>query len=73
VHREAEEIYVFTAGAGRLRVGQEEREVVAGDLAVIPPNTPHKLWNPSADKPLVLLCCCSPPYSDGHTVLTEPG
>jgi mannose-6-phosphate isomerase-like protein (cupin superfamily) len=70
LHREAEEIYVFIAGAGRLRVGQEEREVAAGDFVVIPPGTRHKLWNPSAGEPLSLLCCCSPPYSDDDTVLT---
>jgi mannose-6-phosphate isomerase-like protein (cupin superfamily) len=68
-HREAEEIYVFIAGAGRLRVGEEEREVAAGDFVLIPPGTRHKLWNPSAG-PLALFCCCSPPYSDDDTVLT---
>jgi mannose-6-phosphate isomerase-like protein (cupin superfamily) len=33
--------------------------------------TEHKLTNTGAD-PLVLLCCCAPPYSDEDTVLTEP-
>jgi mannose-6-phosphate isomerase-like protein (cupin superfamily) len=70
LHREAEEIYVFIGGAGRLRVGEEERDVAAGDFVVIPPGTPHKLWNPSAGEPLSLFCCCSPPYSDDDTVLT---
>jgi mannose-6-phosphate isomerase-like protein (cupin superfamily) len=36
---------------------------------VIPPGTPHKLWNPN-DAPLVLLCCCAPAYSDADTVMT---
>ena len=70
-HVEAEELYFFTAGAGRLRVGDEEREVRAGDCVVIPPGMPHKLWNPSASEPLVLLCCCAPAYSDEDTVLLE--
>ena len=43
-HREAEELYFFTAGHGRLRVGDDEREVGPGDCAVIPPGTVHKLW-----------------------------
>jgi mannose-6-phosphate isomerase-like protein (cupin superfamily) len=36
---------------------------------VIPPGTPHKLWN-TGSAPLVLLCCCAPPYSDDDTVMT---
>ena len=70
LHREAEELYFFTAGRGRLRVGEDEREVGAGDCAVIPPGTVHKLWNPGPG-PLVLLCCCAPAYSHEDTVLLE--
>jgi mannose-6-phosphate isomerase-like protein (cupin superfamily) len=70
LHREAEELYFFTAGRGRLRVGDEERDVSAGDCAVIPPGTVHKLWNTGSD-PLVLLCCCAPAYSDDDTELVE--
>ena len=69
-HVLSEELYFFTAGRGRLRVGEDEREVGAGDCAVIPPGTEHKLWNTGPD-PLVLLCCCAPPYSDDDTVITE--
>ena len=68
-HRVTEELYFFTAGAGRLRLGDEERAVTAGDCAVIPPGTPHKLWN-TGDGPLTLLCCCAPAYSHDDTVLT---
>lgn len=70
LHRASEELYFFTAGSGRLRVGDEERDVTAGDCAVIPPGTPHKLWATSAE-PLALLCCCSPAYTDDDTVLLE--
>jgi mannose-6-phosphate isomerase-like protein (cupin superfamily) len=70
LHRQAEELYFFTAGRGRLRVGDVEREVTAGDCAVIPPGTVHKLWN-TGDEALVLLCCCAPAYSDEDTVLLE--
>ncbi|MCU0257804.1 MAG: cupin domain-containing protein [Solirubrobacteraceae bacterium] len=72
LHPEAEELYFFTAGTGRLRVGDDEREVAAGDCAVIPPGTPHKLWNRSDTEPLVLLCCCAPAYRHEDTVLLEP-
>jgi mannose-6-phosphate isomerase-like protein (cupin superfamily) len=67
-HRTSEEIYYFTAGAGRMRLGDEEAEVRAGDTVVIAPGVKHKLFNPGAE-PLVLLCCCAPPYSDADTVL----
>jgi len=67
-HRRSEELYYFLAGSGRMRLGDEEDDVRAGDCVVIPPGTPHKLWNPGPDA-LVLLCCCAPPYSDDDTVL----
>jgi mannose-6-phosphate isomerase-like protein (cupin superfamily) len=69
-HPRAEELYFFTSGRGRLRIGLEECEVGPGDCAVIPPGAEHKLVN-TGDEPLVLLCCCSPPYSHEDTVLTE--
>ena len=69
-HREAEELYFFTAGRGRLRLGEDERDVGPGDCAVIPPGTVHKLWA-TGDAPLVLLCCCAPAYSHEDTVLVD--
>jgi mannose-6-phosphate isomerase-like protein (cupin superfamily) len=71
-HHVAEELYFFTAGRGRLRIGGEERDVAPGDCAVIPPGAEHKLTN-TGDEPLVLLCCCAPAYSHEDTVLTENG
>ena len=69
-HRTTEEIYFFTHGSGRMRLGGQEAEVRAGDTVVIAPGVAHKLWN-TGDEPLVLLCCCSPPYSHDDTVLLE--
>ena len=68
-HEKTEELYYFTSGHGRMRHGPEEDEVGPGDCVVIPPGTPHKLWNTGAE-PLVLLCCCAPAYSDDDTVMT---
>lgn len=70
LHREAEEIYYFVSGSGRMRLGSDEAEVTVGDAVVIPPGTPHKLWNPGPE-PLVLLCCCAPAYSDADTVMLD--
>jgi mannose-6-phosphate isomerase-like protein (cupin superfamily) len=69
-HRRAEEIYLFTGGSGRMRLGDQERAVRSGDCVVIPPGTAHKLWADDTG-PLVLLCCCAPAYSDEDTVLLE--
>src|SRR4051812_9726858 len=70
LHREAEELYFFTAGRGVMTLGGEEREVGAGDCVVIPPGTPHALRN-FGDAALVLLCACSPAYSHDDTVLLK--
>ena len=67
-HRVSEEIYYFTSGSGRMRLGDEESPVRAGDMVVIAPGVNHKLWA-DADAPLVLLCCCAPAYSNEDTVL----
>jgi mannose-6-phosphate isomerase-like protein (cupin superfamily) len=69
-HRTTEEIYFFTHGTGRMRLGTKEREVGPGDTVVIAPGLGHKLWNPGSE-PLRLLCCCAPAYSDADTVLID--
>jgi mannose-6-phosphate isomerase-like protein (cupin superfamily) len=68
-HVQAEELYFFTAGRGRMRLGDEERDVAAGDCVVIRPGTEHALVN-TGEEPLVLLCCCAPAYAHEDTVLT---
>src|SRR5262245_51282370 len=50
-HLVAEELYFLTAGSGRLRVGDDERDVRAGQCIVIPPGVRHKLWN-TGDEPV---------------------
>lgn len=70
LHRRSEEVYVFTAGAGTMRLGEDSFEVRAGDSVLIAPGTPHKLSNPGRE-PLVLLCCCAPPYTDADTEVLE--
>ncbi len=70
-HRTSEELYLFTAGHGRMELDGEEVEVRAGDCVTIPPGAVHRLHNLSDSDPLVLLCCCAPPYSHEDTVLIE--
>jgi mannose-6-phosphate isomerase-like protein (cupin superfamily) len=69
-HRTTEELYFFTAGCGRMTLGDVARDVAAGDCVVIPPGEVHALVN-TGDEPLVLLCCCAPAYSHEDTVLLD--
>ena len=69
-HCTTEEVYLFVSGAGRMRLGDEEAGVCGGDTVVIPPGVRHKLSNEGTE-PLVLLCCCAPPYRNEDTVLTD--
>lgn len=69
-HAKTEEIYYITQGTGRLRVGEEIREVRTGDAIAIPPGQRHKLWNTGAES-LRLLCCCAPAYEHSDTFITE--
>jgi mannose-6-phosphate isomerase-like protein (cupin superfamily) len=69
-HRLSEELYLVTAGQGRLIVDGEERTINEGDCALIPPGRRHKVFN-LGDGPLRIVCACSPPYSDEDTCLVE--
>ena len=69
-HRLTEELYLVTAGSGRLLLDGEERPLVRGDCALIPPGAIHKIFNTGAD-PLRIVCACAPAYSDEDTVLVE--
>jgi mannose-6-phosphate isomerase-like protein (cupin superfamily) len=69
-HRLSEELYLVSAGEGRLVIDDEEGILVAGDCALIPPGARHKLFNVGGE-PLRVLCACAPPYSDEDTCLTE--
>src|SRR5580765_3712316 len=60
-HERTEEIYYITAGAGRMRIGNETRDVKPGDAIAIPPGSRHKIWN-TGNETLRLLCCCAPTY-----------
>jgi mannose-6-phosphate isomerase-like protein (cupin superfamily) len=69
-HPQTEEIYYVLQGQGRIRVEDEERDVVPGDGIAILPGHRHKMWN-TGELPLVFLCCCSPAYSHDDTMITD--
>jgi mannose-6-phosphate isomerase-like protein (cupin superfamily) len=70
LHRTTEELYLVSAGRGRLVVDGEERIVERGDCALIPPGARHKLLN-VGEEPLRVVCACAPAYSDEDTCLLE--
>ncbi|MBI4324038.1 MAG: cupin domain-containing protein [Chloroflexi bacterium] len=69
-HVQTEEIYYITAGAGRMQIENESRDVGVGDAIAIPPGQRHKIWNTGSEI-LKLLCCCAPAYEHSDTVITE--
>ncbi len=69
-HRRSEELYLVSAGRGRLLIEGEERIVQEGDCALIEPGARHKIFN-AGSGPLRIICACAPAYSDEDTVLTE--
>jgi mannose-6-phosphate isomerase-like protein (cupin superfamily) len=70
-HRNSEELYHVTAGAGQMTLGARRFTISVGDTVAIPPGTAHRVRN-TGDGPLVILCCCSPPYAHDDTELLEP-
>ena len=71
-HHRTEEIYHVTAGQGVMRLGEDEFAVAPGDTICIAPGTAHAIRN-TGESPLVLLCCCTPPYDHDDTELLEAG
>ncbi len=67
-HHRTEELYHITAGAGLMRLGEEEFAIGVGDTVCIPPGTPHNVRN-TGNESLRILCCCSPAYSHDDTEL----
>ena len=71
-HARSEELYHVTAGQGVMTLGAQRFPVQVGDTVCIPPGTAHCIENTGAE-PLVMLCCCAPPYDHEDTELLETG
>jgi len=69
-HNQSEEIYHITAGEGWMQLGDKELKIQTGDSICIPPQTPHKIRN-SEKSPIIILCCCAPPYSHTDTEILD--
>lgn len=68
LHHTSEELYHVTAGEGLMTLGEREFPIRPGDSVAIPPGTAHCVRN-TGDAPLVILCCCNPPYAHSDTEL----
>ncbi|WP_091348543.1 cupin domain-containing protein [Micromonospora rhizosphaerae] len=60
VHEDVDQILTFVSGTGEARVAGEKKEVVAGDLVVVPAGTKHNFVN-TGPNPLVLYTVYGPP------------
>jgi mannose-6-phosphate isomerase-like protein (cupin superfamily) len=69
-HPQTEEIYYILSGEGRMRIGEELRDVGPGDAIAIPPAAIHQITN-TGQNVLTFLCCCAPAYEHEDTVLVE--
>lgn len=60
VHEDIDQILTFVSGTGEARVAGEKKEVVSGDLVVVPAGTKHNFVN-TGPNPLVLYTVYGPP------------
>ena len=58
-YHDAEQVYLVLEGRGKMRVGDEEREVEQGDLLYIPSGMPHGIQN-VANEPLEYVSAATP-------------
>jgi quercetin dioxygenase-like cupin family protein len=66
-HLKSEEVVYLLSGEGVLRLGQGERTLRAGDLVVIPRDTPHA-FTPTGSAPAVLLQTFVPHLIEGDRI-----
>ncbi len=60
-HPTQEQVYVVVRGRGVMKVGDEQQEVGAGTMILVPPRTGHAIRN-SGDEPLVYVSATAPPF-----------
>ncbi|MBV1921083.1 MAG: cupin domain-containing protein [Pseudomonadales bacterium] len=71
LHVSSEEIYHVLAGSGSMQLGDKNFPIQEGDSICIAPGEIHYLTNTGLPD-LVILCCCTPPYSHDDTeIITE--
>jgi mannose-6-phosphate isomerase-like protein (cupin superfamily) len=56
-----EQVYVIVSGRGRMRVGDEERDLERGAIALVPSGSTHGITN-IGDEPLVYVSAATPAF-----------
>ena|SRR4249919_2907734 len=56
-----QQVYVITRGSGRMKVGEEERDVSAGCMVFIPSNTDHGIVN-TGEETLTYVSAATPAF-----------
>jgi mannose-6-phosphate isomerase-like protein (cupin superfamily) len=69
-HNQLEEIYYILSGRGLMTVGDEKREVGAGDAIYVPRGHKHTLENIGAE-PIRLLVACGPAFFYEDEIIAE--
>jgi mannose-6-phosphate isomerase-like protein (cupin superfamily) len=69
-HIRSEEIYYIVEGEAEMLVGGERNRVRPNDAIGIPPRQLHQITDTGSGV-LRFLCCCSPGYDDGDTILIK--
>ncbi|MGH9847366.1 MAG: cupin domain-containing protein [Blastocatellia bacterium] len=70
-HEALEEIYYILEGSGRMTIGEEQREVGAGDAIYIPKHSRHTLANTGETMMRLLLVCGPAFYFEDHRIEKE--
>ncbi|MET7619234.1 cupin domain-containing protein [Streptomyces sp. NPDC005408] len=52
---DTDETFIFVAGEGHVRVGEEERPITVGDVIYVPHGTNHIVTNTSESEPLTFV------------------
>lgn len=60
-HAGSDKVYLVTEGRARVRVGDEERTLAAGEAAIAPSGEPHGLSNDSGERAVLLVLMAPPP------------
>lgn len=67
VHPDNDQVLIFTEGTARAEVGDDRRDISAGDLVVVPAGTEHNFTN-TGSGPLRLVTVYGPPDHAPDTV-----
>jgi len=64
-HAVSDEMYTIEKGTGRMRLGDEYRDVGPGDIVTIPRGTAHGLVN-TGPEDMIIFVITSPPFDPEH-------